>query len=143
MATIKHDLPSGMDVEIHTQHERSCFPWRSRAIHLIAAAALIVIAIDSQRLTAGRPTILHPFVWMALYTLAALAVIGFVVKGTVWTLQFMTVTVVFVGLLRGVTFFVNDQRLTPMGLNVLIALYAVITHRYERARICTKPVMDQ
>lgn len=106
-------------------------PWH-RAIHLVAFVSLVLIAIDAFRPPLTRPGFLDEFVWFALYVMAAASVLLFVAFGTLLSLQIMTVLVAAIGIFRGVSFMFYDWRLTPLGLNLLIALYAVIAHRYER-----------
>lgn len=105
---------------------------RHRFIHLVGLFALGMIAYDSFTKVASRPEVLDPRVWFTLYVLAAASVMIFVAYGTTLSLQLMTVMVAGVGLLRGSLFFFTDGRLTPLGLNILIALYATFAHRYER-----------
>ena len=109
-----------------------------RSLHLIALSALVLIAVDAFRTNGTRPDIIDPLVWSLLYSAAAVGVLVFVLHGGLKTLQLMTVIVCTIGVMRGVLFFVDDQRLTPMGLNTLIALYAVLTHKYERDYIFRK-----
>ena len=103
-----------------------------RWVHLLAFAALCIIAVDAFDSPASRPTIIDERIWFALYSLAAVSVMVFIVCGTLTALQVMTVLVTSVGMFRGVTFFLADQRLTPLGLNLLIFSYASLAHRYER-----------
>lgn len=106
-----------------------------RKVHLVALCALTLIAIDAWRSPDSRPDLLAPVVWFMLYTVAACSVAVFIVCGTKTALQMMTTVVSFVGLTRGVTFFMYDGRLTPLGLNMLIAAYAYLVHAYERNRV--------
>lgn len=106
-----------------------------RKVHWVALSALTLIAVDAWRVPVSRPDLLAPLVWFLLYTFAASTVAMFIAVGNLWTLQLMTAVVSFVGLLRGVTFFMFDGRLTPLGLNLLIAAYAYLVHAYERNRV--------
>ena len=106
-----------------------------RKVHWVALSALTLIAVDAWRAPVSRPDLLAPSVWFLLYTFAAFTVAMFIVSGTRLALQLMTAVVSFVGLLRGVTFFMYDGRLTPLGLNLLIAAYAYLVHAYERNRL--------
>ena len=106
-----------------------------RKVHLVAFSALALIAVDAWRAPVSRPDLLAPVVWFMLYTVATASVALFIMSGHKVALQLMTTVVSFVGLLRGVTFFMYDGRLTPLGLNLLIAAYAYLVHAYERNRV--------
>ena len=106
-----------------------------RKVHLIVALALLVIAGDAYWSQSIHQSFLTPDVWATIYTVAASAVLGFVLKGTLRTLQAMTVMMAFVGLFRGVAYIVYDGRLTPLALNTVIACYSYLAHLYERGRM--------
>lgn len=108
--------------------------WK-RGIHLVALTSLVLIAFDAYHLPSTSPTVLEPLVWFTLYSIAAASVLLFVATGRLIALQVMTLSVMTIGVLHGVLFFLEDDRLTPLGLNMLIAVYAVLAHRYERVRI--------
>lgn len=106
-----------------------------RKVHLIAFGALTMIAIDAFFAPPSRPAILGAMVWATMYAAASISILWFIVKGSLRSLQWMTAIVSFVGLFRGVGFFLYDQRLTPMGLNVVIAAYAYLVHLHERSKL--------
>lgn len=103
-----------------------------RAPHLLGLVALSLIAYDAFRDVPTRPEVLDPAIWFALYLGAAASVVVFFFIGTRLALQIMTTMVAGVGLMRGALFLLDDGRLTPLGLNLLIALYATFAHRFER-----------
>ena len=108
---------------------------RTRACHLVPLFALLLISYDALHAKSSRPSIIDPCIWLILYFAAAASVAVFIRLGNIHSLQAMTLFVSSVGMFRGITFFIDDGRLTPFGLNLLIASYAVLAHKYERGRL--------
>jgi hypothetical protein len=96
---------------------------------------MLLIAFDAYHSQNVRTQFLVPSIWATVYVAGALTTFWFVATGTLRALQVMTAVVAFIGLFRGWAFVFYDGRLSPLGLNTMIACYAYLAHKYERGRM--------
>tara|TARA_R110000868_G_scaffold31351_2_gene115080 strand:+ start:573 stop:914 length:342 start_codon:yes stop_codon:yes gene_type:complete len=107
---------------------------RARLSYLIPALALGLLSYDAIASQGVRPPLIDAEIWAITYGIGAVIFLLFVTTGLQRCRQLATAFAVVPTLLRAVTYWAYDRRLTPLALALLIAFFARGHQRHRMGR---------